>query len=557
MMSRQEKPLDDDQLPSCAHECENRAGESDGANDQDSVRYNSGFVRYLISPFTMTRPLVQVFDRFQKARREFVQTIAEQASRPENISNLMDADMLSLLSPLLLDNVPPIQQTAALAIGRLANYKESIAYEVVKADILPEIVNGIRSSDHFYQRNACFVIRTISKHSAELAQYCVDAAVLDPLVKCLESFDSKVREASAWALGFISMHSTPLAQAVVDANAIIFLISAAQDPELSLRRIAVYALGDICKHTPELAQAVIDARAIPTIAPLLAHVDPSLKQEVCSTLAQIAKHSLDSAELVANADIFPHVLECLKDKESGVRVSAAALIREIVKHTPELAGKVVEKGGVASLVQFLSPGAGNEPINAVMAIGFIASFSPELAGKLIEEGAHSSVRQVFATSRRAHVKSASAWALGQLGKHSAEQASKLTSLGVLSLLLEAHGDRFADADLKEKTKRALTFIIEKCTEIDALQPLIEPAQDAVQEAVLEQISKLLPKNPKARVPFFTSGGFRSVQNIRAEPGTKIREYIDAINECFPEHAAKFCAPTAEEAILQEIQSFDA
>jgi hypothetical protein len=43
----------------------------------------------------MSRQLIQVFDKYQKARREFVQTIAEQASRPENIPNLMAAGVLS------------------------------------------------------------------------------------------------------------------------------------------------------------------------------------------------------------------------------------------------------------------------------------------------------------------------------------------------------------------------------------------------------------------------------------------------------------------------------
>jgi HEAT repeat protein len=507
----------------------------------------------------MSRQLIQVFDKYQKARREFVQTIAEQASRPENISNLMDAGVLALLRPLLLDNVSAIQQTAALALGRLANYKEGIADQIVQAEILPEIVNGIRSSDHYYQRNACFVIRTISKHSASLAQRCVDTGCLDPLVKCLESFDNKVREAAAWALGFIATHSDSLAQCVVDANAITFLISAVQDPELSLRRIAVSSLGDIAKHTPELAQSVIDARAISNVAPLLGQSDAKLKQQVCATLAQIAKHSLDSAELVVEGEIFPNALNCLKDKDSGVRKHAAALIREIVKHTPELSQLVVNVGGAAALVQYLAPEAGNEPLNAVMAIGYIASFSPSLAGALIQESAPATVLNVFVTAKQAHVKSAGAWTLGQLGKHSPEQASQLTSLNVLALLLDAHNDKNDKAgaeDLQQKTKRALKFIIEKCVEIEALQPLIEPAPEKVKKYVLEQISKLLPKNPKARVPFVQSGGFQSVQKIQAEAGSKIREYIDAINQCFPEQAARYYSPSYPQALLQEIESFD-
>jgi HEAT repeat protein len=504
----------------------------------------------------MSRQLVQVFDKYQKSRREFVQTIAEQASRPENIQNLMDAGILSLLRPLLLDNVSPIKETAALALGRLANYQEKIAEQIVAANILPEIVVGLSSPENYYKRNACFVIRTISKHSAALAQQCVDAGALEPLVKCFESFDTKVREAAAWALGFIAMHSDSLARAVVDASAIQELIRAVQDPELALRRIGVTSLGDIAKHTPALAQAVIDQRAISHIAPLLAAQDAKLKQQVCSTLAQIAKHSLDSAELVVEGQVMPPVLQCLKDKDPNVRKYAAMLIREIVKHTQELAQLVINVNGAAALIQYLKPEAANDPINTVMAVGYIASFSQSLAAALIQESAPAVVLNVFVSTRQDYVKAACAWTLGQLGKHSPEQASQLTSLNALALLLDAHNDPNGGADLKLKTKRARKFIIDKCNEIDALQPLIDPAPPKVRKYVLEQIAKLLPKNPKSKLSFVKSGGLQSVQKIVVEPGSKEREFIDAINACYPEQAVRYYSPQYPQELLQEIDAQD-
>lgn len=44
---------------------------------------------------------------------------------------------MSLLRPLLLDNVQSIQQSAALALGRLASYSEDLAEAVVSNEILP------------------------------------------------------------------------------------------------------------------------------------------------------------------------------------------------------------------------------------------------------------------------------------------------------------------------------------------------------------------------------------------------------------------------------------
>ena len=39
--------------------------------------------------------------------------------------------------------MPTIQQTAALALGRLANYNDDLAEAVVKGDILPQLVYSL------------------------------------------------------------------------------------------------------------------------------------------------------------------------------------------------------------------------------------------------------------------------------------------------------------------------------------------------------------------------------------------------------------------------------
>lgn len=50
---------------------------------------------------------------------------------------------MSLLRPLLLDNVPSIQQTAALALGRLASHSEELAEAVVTQEILPQLAHSV------------------------------------------------------------------------------------------------------------------------------------------------------------------------------------------------------------------------------------------------------------------------------------------------------------------------------------------------------------------------------------------------------------------------------
>ena len=84
--------------------------------------------------------MLQTVEEYQKARIEFAQKIADLSTRPQNIESLQNADVMSLLRPLLMDNVPSIQQSAALALGRLANYNEDLAEAVVGNGILPQLV---------------------------------------------------------------------------------------------------------------------------------------------------------------------------------------------------------------------------------------------------------------------------------------------------------------------------------------------------------------------------------------------------------------------------------
>lgn len=56
---------------------------------------------------TMSSSLLAIFEQYQKARVQFVQAVAEAATRPQNIDTMQNAGVMQLLRPLLLDNVRP------------------------------------------------------------------------------------------------------------------------------------------------------------------------------------------------------------------------------------------------------------------------------------------------------------------------------------------------------------------------------------------------------------------------------------------------------------------
>ena len=502
-----------------------------------------------------SRQVLQVFEQYQKSRTTFVQTVAELASRPQNIETLQNAGVMNLLRPLLLDVVPTIQQTAALALGRLANYNDDLALAVVKGDILPQLVYSLAEQNRFYKKAAAFVLRAVAKHSPELANSVVECGALDALVICLEEFDPGVKESAAWALGYVARHNAELSQAVVDAGAVPLLVLCIQEPELSLKRIAASALSDIAKHSPELAQTVVDAGAIAHLAQMILNNDGKLKRQVFSALAQIAKHSVDLAEMVVEAEIFPAVLTCLQDNDEYVKKNVATLIREIAKHTPELSQLIVNAGGVAAVVDYVGNSKGNIRLPGIMMLGYVGAHSENLATAVIVSRGVDQLAVAMSEESEDHILAAICWSLGQIGRHTPDHAKAVATRNVFPKLLKCYLRTDASEDLQQKAKKSLKNGLQKCVHLPALEPLLHDAPPNVLKHVVAQFSKVLPHDVKARKLFVTSGGLKKVQAIKAEPGSALAEYINTINNCYPEEIVKYYSPGYSESLLERMENF--
>jgi 3-methyladenine DNA glycosylase AlkD len=500
--------------------------------------------------------VLQHFEVYQKARVTFVQAVAEAASRPQNIEVMQNAGVMQLLRPLLLDNVPSIQQSAALALGRLANYSDDLAEAVVGNEILPQLVYSLSEQNRFYKKAAAFVLRAVAKHSPELAQAVVDSGALESLVPCLEEFDPTVKEAAAWAIGYIAQHTGELAQYVVDAGAIPLLVLCIQEPEVALKRVAASALGDIAKHSPELAQAVVDPGTVAYLAPLIQHPDAKLKRQVCSCLAQIAKHSVDLAEIVVEAEVFPNILYNLKDIDHTVRKNAATCIREVAKHTPELAKLIVNAGGASALVDYVAEAAGNNKLPGIMAIGYISAFSETLALAVITSKGITPVKNALISEPEDHIKAASAWTLGQIGRHTPDHSRSVAEADVLRHLLACMVHPNSSDDLKTKAKRALKSVLAKCTHLQALQPLLREAPLKVQKYILKQFAQTLPHDLEARRSFVQNGGLELLQRLgEAAGGGKLTEYVLEINNCYPPEIVEYYSPHYSKALLDKLDDY--
>lgn len=486
-----------------------------------------------------------------------MQTVAELAHRPQNIEALQNAGVMSLLRPLLLDTVPSIQQSAALALGRLANYSEALAEAVVMNEVLPQLVYSLNEQNRFYKKTAAFVLKAVAKHSPELASSVVEAGALEALVSCLSEFDPSVKESAAWALGYIARHTPELAQNVVDAGAVPQLVLCLQEPELSLKRIAASTLSEICKHNPELAQVVVDAGAVSHLAPLIQHTDAKLKRQVAACLSQVAKHCVEMAEVVVEAEVIPKIFVLLKDQDGLVRKNAAVCVREIVKHSPELAQLVVNSAGHTALIDYTNKSKGAARLPGVMALGYIGAFSETLALAVIVAQGVMSLKDALASEPEDHIKAAAVWSLGQLGRHTPEHARMVAQLNVFPLLIAVYSDPKSSADLKTKAQRSLKLVLQKCTHLAALEPLMHDCPEKILRYIVQQFAKVLPSNVAARKSFVQSRGLAKVQELKTEGNSKLGESIAAINQCYPAEIVQFYSPNYSETLLKKLDEGEA
>jgi hypothetical protein len=89
---------------------------------------------------------------------------------------------MALLRTLLLDTVLTIQQSAALAIGRLANYSEKLATSGVENNIISQLIFSLTKPNKYFKKFTFYAFKSVSKHSALLAEEVVKSGALEPLV---------------------------------------------------------------------------------------------------------------------------------------------------------------------------------------------------------------------------------------------------------------------------------------------------------------------------------------------------------------------------------------
>ena len=471
--------------------------------------------------------------------------------------SLLDEDAFGMLRGLLHDKVPTVQQTAALAVGRMAGFSTELSEELVKSGILEMLTASMRGSTAGHMKAGAFVIRSVAKHSEILCQCCVESGCCQTLSYCMEQLDTSVREAAAQSLATIALHNGSQATEVVSAGALPLLIAAMQEPEPALKKACAACLGEVAKHSSELALAVTQAGGLAALTQLMRHPEAKVRRQVCHSLAQIVKHTSSLAEAAVDARAFPNVLVCMQDADVQVRRNAAICMREVVKHSEQLASVVVECGGVGSAVEFVtSKASGADRLAAVMALGFISAYSEGLSQRVIDAAGVPALKEVLLEESEDHIKAAAVWALGQAGRHTPSHARALAEADVLRHVLSALLADASSDDLREKSKRCLKAVVAQCDHVMAMQSLLSNAPGNIAKAILRQIANVLRSDNIQRKNFLASGGLKLIQTIGGGANTtgrvnartaaavdpEIEELVSDINKFFPAEVVAYCRP---------------
>merc|ERR1719273_3087769 len=118
-----------------------------------------------------------------------------------------------------------------------------------------------------------------------------------------------------------------------------------------------------------------------------------------------------------------------------VRKNAATLIREGAKHTRELARLIVNASGHAALIDYINESKGNTRLPGIMALGYIAAFSDTLALAIIVHQGVLPLKDALVNEPEDYIRAASAWSLGQIGRHTPDHSKALAQADILSKLI--------------------------------------------------------------------------------------------------------------------------
>lgn len=111
-------------------------------------------------------------------------------------------------------------------------------------------------------------------------------------------------------------------------------------------------------------------------------------------------------------------------------------------------------------------------VTGIMALGYIAAFDEALALCVIASNGLPPLLHALINELEDHIKSATAWTIGQIGRHTPNHAKSVAEAGILPQLVLAFISKTSSEDLQNKCKKAIKGICDRLTYFPALDSFI-------------------------------------------------------------------------------------
>merc|ERR1711997_131583 len=185
-----------------------------------------------------------------------------------------------------------------------------------------------------------------------------------------------------------------------------------------------------------------------------------------------------------------------------------------------------------------------------------------------------------------YIRAAAAWSLGQIGRHTPDHSKALAQADIFSKLINVYKDSSSSQDLKNKSQRALKAVLQKCTHLIALQPLLinydtNDLNCKILKYIIQQFAKVLPNDNNNRKSFVQCGALQKIQELKylyesskdkAEDEnvendedanaenidySDVLSFISTINSCFPPELVQYYSPNYSQQLLKKLDDFEA
>ena len=129
-------------------------------------------------------------------------------------------------------------------------------------------------------------------------------------------------------------------------------------------------------------------------------------------------------------------------------------------------------------MDYITDTKGSARYPGIATLGFIAGFDETLALGIITSKGIAPLKEALQFEQDEKVKEDAAWTLGRIGMHSGQHARAMAEADIFKLLLSIQKSSHTGEDLKRQSGIALKLILQQCTYLPALEPLIQVLQTA-------------------------------------------------------------------------------